>query len=191
MRTNENNQTERYPEKKSLYEPIRFRDATVSDLKQIRDIMSYYIENTTTNWSEHVLSVKQLRIWLHRHDMKNWPVQVAVDQSGQILGYSSLSDFRNIDGYRYCAENSVYVKAGYQGYGIGDQLMHRIIEQARKTNIRSIIAMIDSSNQASVNFHKKFGFHVSGELKNIGYKHHRWLSVTMMQCDLFPVRTEF
>ena len=187
MQMTENNQKNHNQEKNSLYGAVHYRDANGSDLKQIREIMSYYIENTTTNWSEQVLSVKQLRIWLHRHEMKNWPIQVAVDQSGQILGYSSLSDFRNIDGYKYCAENSVYVKAGYQGYGIGDQLMQKIFEQARKTNIRSIIAMIDSSNNASINFHRKFGFYVAGELKDIGYKHNRWLSVTMMQCDLFPV----
>jgi L-amino acid N-acyltransferase YncA len=47
-----------------------------------------------------------------------------------------------------------------------------------------MIAVIDSENQSSVEFHKKFGFTTAGIIKESGYKFDRWLDSVFMQLIL-------
>ena len=44
-----------------------------------------------------------------------------------------------------------------------------------------MIGVIDSENQNSIEFHKKFGFEISGIIKESGYKFDRWLHSVIMQ----------
>jgi phosphinothricin acetyltransferase len=47
-----------------------------------------------------------------------------------------------------------------------------------------MIAVIDSENQSSVEFHEKFGFKTAGIIKESGYKFERWLDSVFMQLIL-------
>jgi L-amino acid N-acyltransferase YncA len=48
-----------------------------------------------------------------------------------------------------------------------------------------MIAVIgDSSNHASINLHRRFGFHDAGLLKDVGFKFGRWLDTVFMQRSL-------
>jgi len=44
----------------------------------------------------------------------------------------------------------------------------------------------DSEHVASVRLHKAAGFELVGTLKNVGYKHERWLDTVIMQRALGP-----
>ena len=163
------------------------REAKMSDLRQIQSIMRYYVDHTMTNWSETVLKMRQLKRWLFEHQFRNWPIQVAVNEHNQVLGYGCLSDFRKIDGYRHCVENTVYVKPDIKGTGIGGRLMDALLYQARLAGIRAIIAVIDSDNHESIQFHQRYGFYEVCYMKNVGFKHQQWRSLIMMQYDVFEV----
>ena len=163
------------------------REAKTADLKQIQSIMRYYVDHTMTNWSESVLKVRQLKHWLREHQYKNWPIQVAVNELNQVLGYGCLSDFRKIDGYRRCVENTVYVKPEIKGAGIGGLLMNALLFQARLAGIKAIIAVIDSENKESIQFHQRYDFYEVCYMKNVGFKHQQWRSLIMLQYDVFDV----
>ena len=50
-----------------------------------------------------------------------------------------------------------------------------------------MVAVIgDSANEASVRLHKAAGFELIGTLKDVGFKHGRWLDTVIMQRALGP-----
>ena len=97
------------------------------------------------------------------------------------MGWGSLSSFRSKPGYRFTAEDSIYVHRDHRGNGIGAALLERLIEAARDGGFHSIMALIDGDNAVSVRLHERFGFHHVGTFREVGYKFDRWLDVVHMQ----------
>ena len=159
------------------------RPAKESDFPAIRRILGYYIEKTTASWRYEVPGPSWVEQFAANHQTPERPVFVA-EIAGLIVGYSCLSDFRPYEGYWPCAENSVYVLPEYMNQKIGSQLMTALLEAASKTRLRKIIAAIDGENMASVRFHEHYGFKICGEIKDIGFKMDRWLTLILMDMDL-------
>ena len=63
-------------------------------------------------------------------------------------------------------------------------LLQELIELAKKQKLHTMIAVIDSENQSSVEFHEKFGFKTVGVIKESGFKFDRWLHSVFMQLIL-------
>lgn len=162
---------------------VNIRPAQPGDYPAIRRILGYYIEQTTASWRYEVPGPSWSEQFAASHQTPERPVFVA-DFEGQIVGYSCLSDFRTYEGYWPCAENSVYVLPDYLNQKIGSRLMQALLNAAAKTRLKKIIAAIDADNQSSVQFHERFGFAICGELKDIGFKMDRWLSLVLMELDL-------
>jgi phosphinothricin N-acetyltransferase len=81
---------------------------------------------------------------------------------GEILAWDSLSDYHPREGYRITAEISVYVAPGAR---LG--LVNFILENAPKYGVKNVVALIFSSNAASLNLFAKFGFACWGELPEV------------------------
>lgn len=163
---------------------MHIRHAEADDIGAINTIVNYYINNSLSNWSWSKRPLEEAIEWFNAHGAESrYPVFVA-ECDGIIAGYASLSPFRNKDGYRNIAENSVYLMPQYQGRGIGTSLMERLINHAKAKGLWVITAWIDSSNEGSIDFHRKFGFEYVGEMKNIGQKWDRECSLTIINLDL-------
>ncbi|MFM8557873.1 MAG: N-acetyltransferase family protein, partial [Betaproteobacteria bacterium] len=82
----------------------------------------------------------------------------------------------------FSVENSVYVRAGLQGRGIGRALLADLIAQADARGVRQMIAVIgDSANTGSIGLHAACGFRFAGLLRASGWKFDRWLDTVIMQ----------
>ena len=88
-------------------------------------------------------------------------------QKGKILAWGSLSDYHPREGYRITAEISVYVAPGTRGKGLGGRLVNFMLERAPEFGIKNVVALIFSSNAASLNLFAKFGFARWGELPEV------------------------
>nr|WP_314469264.1 GNAT family N-acetyltransferase [uncultured Campylobacter sp.] len=86
---------------------------------------------------------------------------------GEILAWGSLSDYHPREGYRITAEISVYVAPGARGKRLGVRLVKFILENAPKFGVKNVVALIFSSNVASLNLFAKFGFARWGELPEV------------------------
>ena len=86
---------------------------------------------------------------------------------GEILAWGSLSDYHPREGYRITAEISVYVAPEARGKRLGGRLVNFILENAPKFDVKNIVALIFSSNAASLNLFAKFGFTRWGELPEV------------------------
>lgn len=159
---------------------ISIRNATENDLPQILDIYNDAILNTTAvyDYEPHTLTMRAQ--WFETKQQQGFPVFVAEDNN-EILGFSSIGPFRAWAAYKYSVENSIYVKDGQRGKGIGKLLMQPLIDAAKEMKLHTIIAGIDADNKLSIEFHKQFGFEEVGSFKEVGYKFERWLDLVFMQ----------
>ena len=91
----------------------------------------------------------------------------AANRKGEILAWGSLGDYHPREGYRITAEISVYVAPGARGKGLGWRLVNFMLERAPEFGIKNVVALIFSSNAASLNLFAKFGFTRWGELPEV------------------------
>lgn len=104
---------------------------------------------------------------------------------GVVLGYGYCTLFRPRSAYRYCLEDSIYVRQGMQGRGIGRTLLNALIERSAALGYRQMIAVIgDSGNAGSIGLHASLGFIRAGLLRSSGFKFGRWVDTVTMQRPL-------
>lgn len=159
---------------------VVIRLAAPEDSPAIQSILSYYILETTCSWRCQVMNQAETLQWLISHMSKEAHRVWVAEIENSVVGYSCLSDFRSPEAYSVCAEDTVYVRPEFSGFGIGNALMNAIKKQARENDIETIVAAIDSSNQSSIRFHEKHGFELAGLLRRVGYKKDRWLDLLLM-----------
>ena len=157
------------------------RVATIDDLVAINDIYNWYVTRSTCTYQEESEPIESRRAWFEAHQRNpRLPVTVATIDD-EVVGWGSLSGYRERSAYRFTCENSVYVGHNLHGRGIGSTLLADLIERAKSLDYRSIIAGIDAEQAASIVLHKKFGFIDCGRQVKVGYKFDRWLDVVFLQ----------
>lgn len=113
------------------------------------------------------------------------PHLVAVDASGEVLGFAYGSPFRTRWGYRWTAETTVYVDPVAQGRGVGSLLVGGLVSRCEAMGLRQLIGVIGGSeNAASLAVHARHGFVHAGLLPHVGVKFGRWIDVVFMRRDL-------
>ncbi|RJF89752.1 N-acetyltransferase family protein [Oleomonas cavernae] len=159
---------------------LSIRDAGEGDLAGILEIYNDAVAHTTAIWNDTLVDLENRRAWLALRQSQGFPVLVAVDGDGAVLGYASYGDWRPFDGYRYTVEHSVYVHKACRGAGAGRLLLAALIERARAAGKHVMVAGIDAANEASIALHEKQGFRRSGLIEQVGRKFDRWLDLVFM-----------
>lgn len=159
------------------------RHAEFRDAPRISEIYNESVSTLATYDLD--FETKEMRLqWLIEHEKAGFPVYVAEDRQGEVIGWSSLTPFNPRKGYSYTVENAVFVLSDYCGKGVGKKLLSTIVSMAKNMEMHSIIAKIDSSNDASIHLHKKFGYEQVGYLREAGFKFDGWRDVVILQCLL-------
>lgn len=154
------------------------RIATEADVPQILDIYAPYIENTTVTFEYHVPS-EEAFLQRFRQITEQFPWLVW-EENGKILGYAYGSAPFHRDAYRWCAEDSVYLRPEAQGRGIGTRLCTALENVLFYQGYQRLYALITADNRISVAFHEKLGYTVRAELPGAGFKFGRWIGVIWM-----------
>jgi phosphinothricin acetyltransferase len=163
---------------------MHIRDAEAKDIDGIVAIYNDAVANTTAIWNEVTVDVANRAAWLADRQRLGYPVLVAVDDMGAVLGYASFGAWRAWDGYRHTVEHSVYVRTDQRGGGIGQSLMIELIDRARILGKHVMVAGIEAGNDASIRLHHKLGFETVGHLKEVGTKFGAWLDLAFLQLTL-------
>lgn len=162
---------------------IKIRPYTTEDTQSILEIINYNIVNSTALYDYHPRSLEQQIAIFDEKLQKGFPIIVATNVDN-VVGFGYYSEFRFREAYRFTVEHSVYVANAFHGKGIGKLLMDKLITLAKKQKLHTMIGVIDSENQSSVEFHEKFGFETVGVIKESGFKFDRWLHSVIMQLFL-------
>lgn len=106
---------------------------------------------------------------------------------GEIVGYAYAGQYRPRPAYRYAVEDSIYIAPESQGKGVGKALLAALIAECERLGKRQMVAVIgDSLSHGSINLHRAMGFAHAGTVRNVGYKHGRWLDQVIYQRALGP-----
>lgn len=159
-------------------------DADESHCDAIAAIYNHAVARTTAIWNDVPVDAANRRAWLIARRQAGFPVIVALDAGGTVLGYASFGDWRAFDGYRHTVEHSVYVHPDQLGAGIGKALMQALIVRARQAGKHVMIAGIEALNEGSIRLHERLGFRQVGLLPQVGTKFGRWLDLCFMQLTL-------
>jgi phosphinothricin acetyltransferase len=162
---------------------IAIRPYKREDVESIVAILNYYIVNSTALYDYTQRTFVQQQAVFEDKLLKGFPIIVATIED-RLVGFGYYSEFRFREAYQFTVEHSVYVMPNEHGKGIGHLIMENLIALAKKQKRHTMIAVIDSENQSSVEFHEKFGFKTVAVIKETGFKFDRWLHSQFMQLML-------
>jgi phosphinothricin acetyltransferase len=161
---------------------ITIRLATETDLPAIRDIYNHYVHTSTATFQLQPDTEAERLGWFRSRSEKH-PATVAVID-GEVVGWGSLSPWKERAAYDRTIEASVYVRDGHFHRGIGRALLVDLIERARTLGHRSIIGGACTEHPASIALQASLGFIPVGTFRAVGSKFGRWLDVTYLQLVL-------
>ena len=163
---------------------LMIRRSRVTDVPAIAEIYANAATHGTVNFELSPLGQDEMRErWKTLVDAK-FPYFVA-ELDSVVCGYSYAGPYRTPPAYRNTVENSVHVADWAHRRGAGKALLNTLIQACIDMGFRQMIAIIgDSAHQASIRLHESAGFTPAGNLRNVGFKHGRWLDSVSMQLSL-------
>lgn len=160
---------------------MQVRRATVEDAEAIRAIYNAEVTGSTVTFDLVPRTAEEQVAWLVDRSGA-YAVLVAEDEeTGEILGFASLSPFRDRPAYATTVEDSVYVSRQSRGAGVGRALLGALVTTAMAHGFHTVIARIVGDHDASIALHRGAGFDVVGTEREVGRKMGRWLDVLVMQ----------
>jgi L-amino acid N-acyltransferase len=158
---------------------VTTRLATVDDAEAIRAIYNLEVTTSTVTFDLVPRTLADQRRWLTDRSGAHAAV-VAVDEN-DVVGFGSLSPYRDRPAYSTTVEDSVYVRRDCQQRGIGKMLLGALVRTATAHGFHTVIARIVGGHDASVAVHQSAGFEVVGTEREVGRKFGQWLDVIVMQ----------
>ncbi len=160
---------------------VLIRPSRDEDVAAFAAIYAASVATETASWEYDAPSVEEFAKRRANVIAQGFPY-FAAEIDGTVVGYSYASSYRARIGYRFVAEDSVYVLKEMTGRGIGKKLLTTLVDECAARGFRQMIAVIgDSKNVGSIKLHEACGFERAALFKGIGYKFDRWLDSVQMQ----------
>jgi L-amino acid N-acyltransferase YncA len=167
-----------------MVEGLRLRPAEAADAETLARLYGWHVLHGTGTFEETPPDAAEMAARLARVRAAGLPYLIA-EAGGAALGYASASPYHHRSGYRFTAEDSVYVAPDHGGRGVGRALLAAVVEHCVAKGVRELLAFVgDSGNAASIALHRRLGFQDAGVLRRVGLKHGRWLDVVILQRTL-------
>jgi L-amino acid N-acyltransferase YncA len=164
--------------------PLVIRPSRESDIPAIAAIYAHAVLHGTASFELEPPSEAEMARRRAALLADGFPYLVA-EEDGVILGYAYAGQYRPRPAYRFAVEDSIYIAPNRQGQGIGKALLGELIRICEAKGFRQMVAVIgDSQSLGSIATHRACGFEPSGVVRNVGFKHGRWLDQVLMQRSL-------
>jgi phosphinothricin acetyltransferase len=159
------------------------RLATSADVPTINDIYNYYVHRSTCTYQLEPEPLAGREAWFAGHSPDKYPVTVA-ERDGRVIGWGSLSKFRDRAAYDGTVEASVYIHHDHHRRGLGRALLTDLIDRARTLGYHSLVGGSSADQTASIALQQSLGFTRVAHFKEVGYKFGQWLDVVFLQLML-------
>ena len=123
------------------------RLATAGDAEPIMEIYNREVTTSTATFDLVPRSLADQREWLADRSGAFSAIVAVLDGDGagaQVVGFASLSPYKERAAYRTTVEDSVYVHRDHTGQGIGRLLLARLVDIARDSGFHTVIARIEA-----------------------------------------------
>ncbi|HVA04285.1 MAG TPA: GNAT family N-acetyltransferase [Acidimicrobiales bacterium] len=158
---------------------MEVRLARQEDTEAIRTIYNVEVLGSTVTFDLKPRSTEDQRAWVARHQGAH-PAVVAVEGS-LVVGFGSLSPFRDRAAYATTVEDSLYVDRAWRGRGVGRLLLDELVALALSRGFHSVIARVSGDNEPSIALHQACGFAMVGVEREVGRKFGHWIDVAVLQ----------
>ncbi|MGD9702803.1 MAG: N-acetyltransferase family protein [Acidimicrobiia bacterium] len=172
------------PEPPAQPPPVGVRLATRGDAAAIREIYNHEVTHTTATFDLVPRSLEEQRAWLAARTGAFAAIVATsetADGDDEVVGFASLSPYKERAAYRTTVEDSIYIRRDQQGRGVGKLLLSHLVSVAEASGFHAVMARIEASGAASRALHASCGFELVGIEREVGRKFNRWLSVAVMQ----------
>lgn len=159
------------------------RLATAADVPAINDIYNYYVPRSTCTYQLEPEPLAGREKWFQEHPPDKYPVTVA-EVDGEVVGWGSLSKFRERAGYAPSVEASIYIRHDMQRRGLGRALLVDLIERARAIGFHTLVGGASADQTASIALQESLGFERVAHFKEVGMKFGQRLDVIFLQLML-------
>lgn len=106
---------------------------------------------------------------------------VAVDDTGDVLGWVAAVPVSDRCVYAGVVEHSVYVHPGARGQGVGSALLDALVASTEAAGIWTIQSGIFPENDASLVLHERAGFRRVGLRERLGRHNGVWRDVVLVE----------
>jgi len=158
---------------------VNLRLARPEDAQATRELYNTEITGSTVTFDLVPRSIDEQLAWL---DQRSGAMAVVVAEiDGQVVGFASLSPYRDRPAYATTVEDSVYVHADFRGRGVARALLAEILDIAATRGFHAVMARIVGGHDASIGLHSSLDFEIVGTEREVGRKFGKWLDVVIMQ----------
>lgn len=161
---------------------VQVRPARPDDADAISRIFNHEVLTSVSVFELVPRSVAEQRAWLAERSGAMAVLVAEVDH--EVVGFASLSPYRDRPAYRTTVEDSVYVDRDHHGSGLGRALLGALVQRATDHGFHTVIGRITADNTASIRLHEALGFEIVGHEREVGRKFGRWLDVVVVQLML-------
>ncbi len=158
------------------------RVATTEDAEAIRSIYNLEVETSKVTFDIVPRSLAEQRRWIL--DRSGAHAAIVAERAGIVVGFGSLSPYKERAAYSTSVEDSVYVHRDHHGTGVGRLLLTELVDRATAHGFHALFARIVAGHAASIGLHTSLGFEVVGNEREVGRKFGTWLDVTVMELIL-------
>lgn len=158
---------------------IEIRSAVPTDAAAIAAVYNQGIAERSSTFETVPRTVGDIEQRLA--DLARYPLLVATDAAGSVLGWAGLSGYRPRDCYAGIGEFSVYLDNAARSRGIGRQLLQALVDVARESGYWKLLSRIFLFNTASRALCHSVGFREVGIYKRHGQLEGRWLDVVIVE----------
>lgn len=157
------------------------RDAALADMPAVQAIYAHHVLHGVGTFEEAPPTVEDITGRWNSVVGYGLPWLVA-EAEGRLWGYAYATPFRTRAAYRYVAEDAIYVAHDAHRRGVGRLLLAGLVARCEALGLRQLMAVIgDSDNSGSIGLHAAIRFELAGTVREVGYKHGRWLDIVIMQ----------
>jgi len=157
---------------------ISTRPAFATDAAAITAIYNEGIARRSATFETQPRTVDDL---LPRIADTRYPLRVATDPAGRVVGWAGLSSYRTRDCYAGIAEFSIYVDAAARGQGVGRVLLSDLIDAARAAGFWKVLSRVFPFNTASLALCRACGLREVGRYEKHGQLDGQWLDVVIVE----------
>jgi phosphinothricin acetyltransferase len=159
---------------------LRVRLAERRDAEAIRSIYNVEVLESTVTFDMVPRTIDEQVAWIDEHSGGH-PAVVAVDGQEAVVGFGSLSVWRDRPAYSGSVEDSLYVHVDHRGRGIGRLILEELVRLGADHGFHTVLARIVGGHEASIALHEACGFATVGVEREVGRKFKHWLDVVIMQ----------
>ena len=151
------------------------RNVHPSDAPVITLIYNEYVLHSTISFETQALTCSEMAKRIV-NIASAYPYFV-YEENGEIAGYCYAHPWKERAAYQNTLETTIYISPAHIRKGIGELLMHALIDECHNRGFHALIACITADNEPSCRLHAKLGFKQVSTFKEVGLKFDKWLDV--------------